>query len=163
VFLATAPVIAPVAGGYIVSNNQLGWRWTGWVTLIISGTAFVIAVLFLPETYCPLLLDWKAKHLRRVTGDQRHVSKHAESGSFLKRTKQVITLPATFFGTHHCHIWRIPRSPLYPPLLFPIGFRLYLQKDLWIINEFNRCLCWHHCSWRNNIYTRYIWSTQFDT
>ena len=98
-FLVTAPVIAPVAGGYIVSNNQLGWRWTEWVTLIISGAAFVIAVLFLPETYCPLLLDWKAKHLRRVTGDQRYVSKHAESGSFIKRTKQVIKLPATFFGT----------------------------------------------------------------
>ncbi|KAG0651884.1 putative efflux pump kojT [Hyphodiscus hymeniophilus] len=94
-----APVIAPVAGGFIVSNTKLGWRWTEWVTLIISGFAFLIALLFLPETYLPILLDWKAEHLRRVTGDSRYVSKHAESGSFFQRTKKVIALPASFFGT----------------------------------------------------------------
>jgi DHA1 family multidrug resistance protein-like MFS transporter len=82
-----------------VSNPDLGWRWTEWITLIISGAAFLIALFFLPETYLPLLLDWKAKHLRRLTGDQRYVSEHVQSGSFLTRMKKVITLPATFFGT----------------------------------------------------------------
>jgi len=98
-FLATAPVIAPIVGGKIVSNDQLDWRWTEWVTLIISVAAFLIALFFLPETYFPILLDWKAKHLRRVTGDARYVSEHAESASFLKRMRQVILLPAKFFGT----------------------------------------------------------------
>ncbi|KAB5542738.1 hypothetical protein GE09DRAFT_1245211 [Coniochaeta sp. 2T2.1] len=61
-----APVIAPIAGGWIVDDPKLCWRWAEWVTLIISGAAFLIALLFLPETYLPLLLGWKAKHLRRV-------------------------------------------------------------------------------------------------
>ncbi|KFY04313.1 hypothetical protein V491_09390 [Pseudogymnoascus sp. VKM F-3775] len=76
-----APVISPIVGGWILSNNQLGWRWTEWVTLIISSGAFLIALLLLPETYLPILLDWKAKHLRRVTGDSRYVSEHSESAS----------------------------------------------------------------------------------
>ncbi|PVH69741.1 MFS general substrate transporter [Cadophora sp. DSE1049] len=82
-----SPVLAPVAGGWIVSNNQLGWRWTEWVTLIISGGAFLIALLFLPETYLPVLLDWKAKHLRCVTGDSRYISEHQVSASYTKRMK----------------------------------------------------------------------------
>ncbi|KAJ9142573.1 MFS general substrate transporter [Coniochaeta hoffmannii] len=94
-----APVIAPIAGGWIVDNPRLGWRWTEWVTLMISGAAFAIAVLFLPETYLPLLLDWKAKHLRRVTGDERYVSEHAESASFTTRLRQVLPLPAKFWAT----------------------------------------------------------------
>jgi hypothetical protein len=68
------------------------------VTLIISGAAFIIALLFLPETYLPLLLDWKAKHLRRVTGDDRYVSEHAEASSFAQRMRQVLPLPAKFWA-----------------------------------------------------------------
>lgn len=94
----TAPVIAPIAGGWIVENSNLGWRWTEWITLIISSGAFVIAFLFLLETYLPLLLDWKAKHLRRITGDSRYVSELAEKPSFLKRMRQVLPLPAKFFA-----------------------------------------------------------------
>jgi hypothetical protein len=58
----------------------------------------VVALLFLPETYLPLLLDWKARHLRRITGDDRYVSHHAEQPSFFKRMRQVLPLPATFFA-----------------------------------------------------------------
>jgi MFS transporter, DHA1 family, multidrug resistance protein len=67
--------------------------------LIISVAAFLVAISFLPETYPPTLLDWKAKQLCRATGGTRYVSAHAESVSFLKRMRQVIMLPAKFFGT----------------------------------------------------------------
>jgi len=69
------------------------------VTLIISATAFLIAFLFMPETYLPILLDWKAEHLRRVTGDDRFISEHAQSSSFSQRLKQQLSLPAKFFFT----------------------------------------------------------------
>jgi hypothetical protein len=92
-------VIAPIAGGWIVSNPNLSWRWTEWVTLIISAVAFIIAFLFLPETYLPILLEWKAQHLRRLTGDGRFVSEHAQSSSFSKRMKEQLSLPAKFFFT----------------------------------------------------------------
>lgn len=68
------------------------------MTLIISAAAFLIAFFFLPETYLPLLLEWKAKHLRRVTGDDRYVSEHGQQESFLKRMRQVLPMPAKFFA-----------------------------------------------------------------
>jgi len=93
-----APVIAPIAGGWIVSNSHLGWRWTEWVTLIISGAVFLLSFCLLPETYLPVLLDWKAAQLRRITKDDRYVSEHAESSSFIRRIKDVLPLPAEFFA-----------------------------------------------------------------
>ncbi|RKK91482.1 putative efflux pump kojT [Fusarium oxysporum] len=92
-----SPVIAPIAGGWIVSNPNLGWRWTEWITLIISGAAFIVALFFLPETYFPLILSWKAKELRRITGDQRYTSQHEQKHSFWKQLRQTLPLPATFF------------------------------------------------------------------
>ncbi|OTA80956.1 hypothetical protein M434DRAFT_380659 [Hypoxylon sp. CO27-5] len=75
-----APAIALVAGGWIVSNPNLSWRWTEWVTLVISSLAFLISFLpFLPET-----------------GDSRYVSEHAEADSFIRRLRHVAPLPAKF-------------------------------------------------------------------
>ncbi|KAI1206193.1 MFS general substrate transporter [Annulohypoxylon truncatum] len=61
------------AGGWIVSSPNLSWRWTGWVILMISSIVFF---------------------LRRVTGDNRYVSEHADSASFTRRLRQVGPLPA---------------------------------------------------------------------
>ncbi|KAL2187823.1 MFS general substrate transporter [Thermothelomyces heterothallicus CBS 203.75] len=94
-----APMIAPIAGGWIVESRGLGWRWTEWTTLIISAPAFILAFLFLPETYLPILLDWKAAGLRRATGDDHYVSQHAESSTFKERLKKQATMPAKFFFT----------------------------------------------------------------
>jgi len=46
----------------------------------------------MPETYLPILLDWKAEHLRKATGDERYVSKHGEESSFFGRLKAVLPL-----------------------------------------------------------------------
>lgn len=67
-----------------------------WITLIISAFAFLLAFLFLPETYLPVLLDWKAIHLRQITGDERYVSKHAGEASVATRVKSTLLLSAKF-------------------------------------------------------------------
>ncbi|GAM86447.1 hypothetical protein ANO11243_044610 [Dothideomycetidae sp. 11243] len=70
------PVLGPILGGYIAQpSSQLPapmWRWCEWITLIISALVLSLVVLTLPETYAPMLLKWKAKHLRSVTGDDRY-------------------------------------------------------------------------------------------
>ncbi|KAJ4117602.1 hypothetical protein NW768_010969 [Fusarium equiseti] len=92
-----APVIAPVASGWIVENEDLGWRWTNWVTLIISTVAFLVAFFFLPETHFPLLLAWKARELRLVTNDRRYISDYEQKPSLWKQLRKTLPLPATFF------------------------------------------------------------------
>jgi MFS family permease len=91
-------MIAPIAGGWMVESRSLGWRWTEWITLIISAPAFLLAFFFLPETYLPILLDWKAAGFRQATRDKRYVSEHAES-TFKEMVKKAAVMPAKFFFT----------------------------------------------------------------
>ncbi|KAH8689519.1 MFS transporter [Talaromyces proteolyticus] len=71
-FSFLGPLIGPVVGGWVGESNTLSWRWTEWITLIASGVILSIVVLIQPETYHPILLKWKAEHLRRLTGDKRY-------------------------------------------------------------------------------------------
>ncbi|KAJ6111758.1 hypothetical protein N7523_007819 [Penicillium sp. IBT 18751x] len=65
------PVLGPVIASYMGQTGVLSWRWTAWIILIASGAIFVLIILFQPETYSPLLLKWKGKQLRKITGDAR--------------------------------------------------------------------------------------------
>lgn len=67
----SGPVLGPVIGSYIGRGSVGSWRWTEWITLIMSGVVLCVVVLLQQETYPPLLLKWKAEHLRRITGDDR--------------------------------------------------------------------------------------------
>jgi MFS family permease len=65
------PVIGPIVGGFIAESNSLSWRWTEWITLIVSGALLAVLLLFQPETHGPVLLKWKAHHLRVLNKDNR--------------------------------------------------------------------------------------------
>lgn len=57
------PAMGPIVGGFI-TQSYLGWRWTEHITYIMAFFFLAIDVLFLPETYGPVLLKQKAKKLR---------------------------------------------------------------------------------------------------
>ncbi|KAK3935595.1 putative MFS transporter [Diplogelasinospora grovesii] len=63
------PVIGPVVGGFV--TQDLGWRWTFWLILILSGTVSLLAVAVMRETYEPVLLERKAARLRKTTANDR--------------------------------------------------------------------------------------------
>ena len=65
------PALGPVIASYIGVGNIGTWRWTEWITLIMAALVLVIIIFFQIETYPPLLLKWKAQHLRKLTGDDR--------------------------------------------------------------------------------------------
>ncbi|PWY88308.1 major facilitator superfamily transporter [Aspergillus heteromorphus CBS 117.55] len=67
------PVLGPVIASYM-GEGTLSWRWTNWIILILAGLIFALIVFLQPETYGPLLLKWKAHHLRHITGDDRYRS-----------------------------------------------------------------------------------------
>lgn len=62
----TGPLLAPFIGGFIV-DSHLGWRWTEWIVAILGFVAFFLDLLFLEETYPPVILVQKAEELRRRT------------------------------------------------------------------------------------------------
>lgn len=66
------PAIGPLAGGFL--GDAAGWRWLYWIQLILSGICWVVITFTVPETYAPVILDKRAKKLRKDTGDDRYVT-----------------------------------------------------------------------------------------
>nr|POE54939.1 putative transporter [Quercus suber] len=62
----SGPLLAPFIGGFI-NQSYLGWRWTEWLTAIMGATGLILSLLFLEETYPPVILVNKAAELRRRT------------------------------------------------------------------------------------------------
>ncbi|CEI61581.1 putative efflux pump kojT [Fusarium venenatum] len=88
------PMIGAVMGAYIGPSNAVSWRWTEWTMLIASGLVLVLVLFLMPETYGPLLLQWKAKHYRRITGDERFKCEHEiADASLFSRLKVSMTRP----------------------------------------------------------------------
>lgn len=63
------PFLAPIIGGFIVKNESLGWRWTQYITGIISAAAVVLVIIIYEETHPPTILKYKAQRLREATGN----------------------------------------------------------------------------------------------
>ncbi|KAG0652008.1 putative efflux pump [Hyphodiscus hymeniophilus] len=88
------PIFGPVVGGFIGQSSVVSWRWCEWITLIISGLILGLVVLFQPETFAPILLKWKAAHLRQITGDDRYVAAvEIRAESFQKRLLHALYRP----------------------------------------------------------------------
>lgn len=62
----TGPLLSPFVGGFIV-ESYLGWRWTAYLPGIMGSSALVVNLLFMEETYPPVVLIEKAAELRRRT------------------------------------------------------------------------------------------------
>lgn len=87
----TGPLLGPIVGGFIA---EWRWRWTEWTTLIFSALIITLVILFQPETFPPVLLKWKAKHLRDLTGDDRYRgSMEIRQESFFHRLRRSLYRP----------------------------------------------------------------------
>ncbi|PMD12674.1 MFS general substrate transporter [Hyaloscypha hepaticicola] len=58
------PMTAPLISGFIAP--ALSWRWVFWVGLIVAGASW-LPLLWLPETYGPVLLSHRAARLRKTS------------------------------------------------------------------------------------------------
>lgn len=66
------PTIGPIAGGFVAQYG--GWRWVDGMTVIFTGSIWILGMVFVPETYTPYLLVQRAKKLEQRTG-KKYVSK----------------------------------------------------------------------------------------
>ncbi|KAF2794928.1 MFS general substrate transporter [Melanomma pulvis-pyrius CBS 109.77] len=61
------PVVGPIAGGFIAQD--IGWRWTFWVILIMTSIISVITLIYMRETYAPVLLARKTARLSKINSN----------------------------------------------------------------------------------------------
>lgn len=73
------PTLGPTIAAAILSAPGLDWRWTEYVEAIFVFGITVIAYFFMPELYGPVLLQRKARRLRKETGDNRYWHPHESS------------------------------------------------------------------------------------
>ncbi|KAI1460339.1 MFS general substrate transporter [Annulohypoxylon moriforme] len=85
------PCIGPIAGGYLI--QAAGWRWVYWLMVILAGIFIPVSVIFLRETFAPVLLERKTQRLRKETGNANLQSKLSERLSPIDQFKVAIVRP----------------------------------------------------------------------
>ena len=122
------PVVGPTIGGFVTEN--LGWRWTNWIVMIWAGVAFGM-LLILNETYGPVLLQRRAKKLRKQNDDERHWSRYDIRVGFWELMRINLKRPFVMALTEPiCMFWNIYISITYGILYlcfvaYPIVFTEY--------------------------------------
>ncbi|KAL1721616.1 major facilitator superfamily domain-containing protein [Schizophyllum commune] len=66
-FSVCGPVLGPIIGGF--AANALGWRWSIWPLLFLTGATWIGLFILLPETSPNNILYRRRERLRRRTGN----------------------------------------------------------------------------------------------
>lgn len=75
VAVSLGPCLGPVIGSYLSYHGD-GWHTVFWFLLTFGLLSWVLAFLFLPETYPPLLLARRAKAKRELSGNSEYYAPH---------------------------------------------------------------------------------------
>ncbi|CAK7894152.1 multidrug resistance protein 1 [[Candida] anglica] len=111
------PSLGPLIGS--VFAQLIGWRWTFWFMVIITGACFLILGFFLPETYSQTLLYRKAKRLRAVTGNQNIISEGEIANSKLTTREVAIDI-----------LWRPFEITIFEPVVLLINIYIALVYSI---------------------------------
>jgi hypothetical protein len=129
-----APVLGPVVGGFVSEN--IGWRWVQGVCCILIGTIGILGVIFVPETYGPVLLARRASRLSKSDGKvyisvlERHQGKKRPSEVF----KRALVRPWVFlFREPIVLVASIYMATLYGTLYMFVGAMpiVYNEDRMW--------------------------------
>ncbi|KXG47861.1 Major facilitator superfamily domain, general substrate transporter [Penicillium griseofulvum] len=90
------PILGPVIGAY---TPEIGYVWADWISMIIAGVALVVVLLAQPETFSPVLLEWRTKHLRELTGDNRYRAASTSASSLGTRLLNNVSRPFVMIWT----------------------------------------------------------------
>ena len=107
-FLFLGPASGPVVGSYLTTS--LGWRWTGWIGVLVGGLSGIFALLVVPESSEAVILQRKAAKLRSQARNWALHSKLDEN-------------PVTFESLRSVYFMRPVRMILREPIVrVPVMF-----------------------------------------
>lgn len=115
-------------------NSIAGWRWVIWINGIATFTMMIMIALFSNESFHPVLLQHKAKQIRRETGNNLY---HTENDSEKLSLNQIVTV----------HFYR-PIKLLVIPIAFIVccfngfSFGLYFMVSIYVPKSFQQLEGW---------------------
>ncbi|PSK41078.1 hypothetical protein C7M61_000750 [Candidozyma pseudohaemuli] len=78
------PMLAPIIGGFVAKNPNMGWRWNSYIAGLIGAVSLISIVFFLDESHSAIILVSKAETLRRRTGNWGIHAPHEETSLSIK-------------------------------------------------------------------------------
>lgn len=90
--------LCALVGAYVTQNTT--WRWTFYATTIADAAIQISGIIFLRETYVPVLLAWKKRKLIKETGnDNLHTPFDHPDRTLAKTLRIAFVRPFRLLGT----------------------------------------------------------------
>ncbi|KAL9104370.1 MAG: hypothetical protein Q9163_000670 [Psora crenata] len=91
------PVLGPIAGGFL--TEYASWRWAFYVSSIVDAFAQIWGLFFLEESYGPILLRRKKKHLMKAGATNLYTEYDFPDGSAWATIKINMVRPVKMLAT----------------------------------------------------------------
>ena len=93
------PALGPLIGAWITERTT--WRWSFWAITIFGVTVQILVYFTLHETYAPRILHWRARKLRKETGNDNFqtVYERADKGNIKIVLRRALTRVFIFLAT----------------------------------------------------------------
>ncbi|CAN8105631.1 unnamed protein product [Discula destructiva] len=116
------PTVGPIVSAAVVQAPGFGWRWTEYLTGILQAFVLLAAVIFIDETYPPLLLVIKARKLRHESGNWALHAKFEEwDPSIIGLATKFMIKPIHLLCTPICFLMALYASFCYGILYMQLG------------------------------------------
>ncbi|KAL1632766.1 hypothetical protein SLS58_011329 [Diplodia intermedia] len=130
------PVLGPVIGAYIGPSPLISWRWSEWIMLVTSGLVLTMLFFCMPETFSPVLLQWKAQQLRKITGDHRFQAEHEiVEATLFTRLKVAMTRPFLMITEPIIMLMTLYLSVIYIVLFTFLDGYAYIFQETYGISQ----------------------------
>lgn len=125
------PTVGPIVSAAVVQVSYLGWRWTEYLTGILQAFILLNAVIFIDETYPPVLLVAKARRLRHESGNWALHAKFEEwDVNITELARKFLVRPIQLLCTPICFLMALYASFCYGILYMQLGAIPYIFGEI---------------------------------
>lgn len=125
------PTVGPIVSAAVVQVPYLGWRWIEYLTGILQAFVLFFAVVFIDETYPPVLLVAKARRLRHDSGNWAlHAQFEEWDVSIAELGRKFLVRPVQLLCTPICALMALYASFCYGILYMQLGAVPYIFGTL---------------------------------
>lgn len=116
------PVLGPIVGSAVVVQPFLRWRWTEYLTGILMLFILLLDVIWIDESYPPVLLVHKARRLRHESGNWALHAKFEEwDVNIQELARKFLVRPFQLLATPICFLMALYASFCYGILYLQLG------------------------------------------